>query len=108
MCHDKTCDGNCNNNDCYGLESKKCKGVKKNFVKKNILFENYKDCLFSSQKKNYYAQFNTLRSRKHIITTECVTKVALSANDDKRNIIPNDPEHMTLALGHYSLINNGV
>ena len=109
MCHDKTCDGNCNNNDCYRVESKKCKGVKNNVVKKNILFEIYKDCLFYSQKnKNYHAQFNTLRSRKHIITAECVTKVALSANDDKRYIIPNDPEHRTLAWGPYSLINNGV
>ena len=55
-----------------------------------------------------YAKFNTLRPRKHEVTTECVRKVALSANDDKRHIIPNDPEHKTLALGHYSLINNGV
>ena len=29
---------------------------------------------------------------------------SLSANDDKMYIIPNDPEHRALALGHYSFI----
>ena len=45
----------------------------------------------------------TLRSRKHEINAECITKTALSASDDKRYIVPNDLEHRTLALGHYSL-----
>ena len=61
--------------------------------------EHYKDCLFND--KTYLAKFNVLRSRKHDITTERVTKVALSSNDDKRIIIPDDPEHRTLALGHW-------
>ena len=68
-------------------------------VKDSITFENYKDCLFNNT--TYQAKFNALRSRKHEITTDCITKIALSANDDKRYIIPNDPEHRTLALGHY-------
>lgn len=80
-------------------EEKKCKGVKKSVVKSNITFEHYKDCLFNNV--NYNVKFNTLRSRKHEITTECITKVALSANDDKRIIIPNDPEHRTLTFGHW-------
>ena len=103
-CEKDFCDGSCDDKKCIGNGSKKCKGVKKPVVKDSITFENYKDCLFNNT--TYQAKFNTLRSRKHEITTECVTKVALSANDDKRYIIPNDPEHRTLALGHYRI--NGL
>ena len=46
-------------------------------------------------------KFNILRSSKRDITTECVTKVALSAHDNKRIIIPDDSEHRTLAMGHW-------
>ena len=80
-------------------ETKKCKGVKKNVVNRCITFNHYKDCLFND--KTHYAKFNTLRSRRHEITTEQITKVALSANDDKRYIIQGDPEHRTLALKHW-------
>ena len=82
-----------------GSESKKCKGVKKAVVKNVLTFDDYKDCLFNE--KNYTAKFNTLRSRRQEITTECVTKVALTATDDKRYVLPNDQEHRTLALGHW-------
>ena len=81
-----------------GKTSKKCKGVKKAVVKNALTFENYKDCLFNGT--TYQAKFNVLRSRKHNVTTECVTKIALSAKDDKRHVIPNDPEHRTLAPGY--------
>ena len=82
-----------------GKASKKCKGVKKAVVKNALTFENYKDCLFNGT--TYQAKFNVLRSRKHNVTTECVTNVALSAKDDKRYVISNDPEHRTLALDHH-------
>ena len=78
-----------------------CKGVKKSVVKNSITFENYKECLFGGV--THRAKFNTLRSRRHEITMECITKVALSANDDKRYVILNDPEHRTLALGHHGI-----
>ena len=81
-----------------GKANKKCKDVKNSVVKNSITFENYNDCLFGGMVKR--ARFDILRSRRHEITTECVSKVALSANDDKRYIIPNDVEHRTLALGH--------
>ena len=103
-CEKEFCDGNCDDKQCIGNGGKKCKCVKKSVVKDSITFESYKDCLFNNT--TYQAKFNTLRSRKHEITTDCITKVALSANDDKRYIIPNDPEHRTLALGHYRI--NGL
>ena len=91
----KKCKGEC-----------KCKGVKDSVVKKHMTLSRYKDCLFNE--KTYYAKFNIIRSRKHNITTECVTKVVLSARDDKRWIIPNDPEHRTLAIGHWRTKNQAL
>ena len=79
-----------------GGEEKKCKGVKKVVIKKEITFENYKECLFSGEKQ--WRGMNVFRSRLHEIYTERVIKVALSANDDKR-IIMNDGIN-TLAIGH--------
>ena len=46
-------------------------------------------------------KFNTLKSRKHEVTTETVTKVALSSNDDKRYLIKGS--HQTLPFGHWAL-----
>ena len=103
-CEREFCDGNCDDKGCIGNVGKKCKGVKKAVVKNSITLENYKDCLFGGV--THRAKFNTLRSRRYEITMECITKVALSANDDKRYVIPNDPEHRTLALGHHGI--NGL
>ena len=80
-------------------EVKKCKGVKESVIKTSITFDDYKKCLFDG--KPEYRQMMTFRSRKHEIFTEEVNKVALSANDDKRIILPNKIN--TLAYGHYSL-----
>ena len=74
-----------------GKANKKCKGVKKSVVKDSITLENYKDCLFNGV--THQARF----------ATKCITKIALPTNDNKRYIIPNDPEHRTLALGHYTI-----
>ena len=79
-----------------GSESKKCKGVKKAVVKKGLTIDDYKTCIFRSKPKTI--SFNTLRSRKHEITTETITKIALDQNDDKRYAVEN---YKTLALGHF-------
>ncbi|CAB4026188.1 Hypothetical predicted protein, partial [Paramuricea clavata] len=65
-----------------GEEEKKCKGVKKCVVKNEIVFEDYKNCLFSGTEQ--HRTMNTFRSRQHEITTERINKTALSANDNKR------------------------
>ena len=62
---------------------RKCKGVKKSVVKNTITPEHYEDCLFKDEK--YCVKFNILRSRKHGITTECVTK-ASADNDGHRSL----------------------
>ena len=48
-----------------GSEGKKCKGIKKNVVKKSITFKDYKYCLF--KKSNVYRGQMLFRSFKHDI-----------------------------------------
>ena len=81
-----------------GLESKQCKGVKKSIVKTELTIEDYKRCLFENESK--ITSFNTLRSRKHEISTETITKISLTPNDDKRYAVEN---YKTLAWGHYKI-----
>ncbi|PFX11188.1 hypothetical protein AWC38_SpisGene25251, partial [Stylophora pistillata] len=79
-----------------GDEKKKCKGVKTRVVESTISFNDYKRCLFGGKKQ--HRKMNTLRSRKHEMFMEEINKVALSADDDKRIILPDRVN--TLAIGH--------
>ena len=63
---------------------KKCKGIKKNVVKKGIDLQDYVDCLFSGEKQMRYMKI--IRSENHEIYSKEVNKVALSNEDDKRNL----------------------
>ena len=65
--------------------SKKCKGIKKNVVKKGIDFQDYVDCLFSGKKQ--MRSMNIIRSENHEIFSKQVNKVALSNEDDKRILV---------------------
>ena len=80
-----------------GKEVKKCKGIRKPVIKRDISFEDYKECLFTGNEQ--MRKISVIRSWKHILYTEEVNKVVLSANDDKRLILP-DRIH-TLVYGHY-------
>ena len=82
-----------------GVESKKCKGVKKQVVESSISHEDYKTCLTTG--KEQLRKQNILRSYDHEVYTEEVNKIALSAQDDKRYIL-SDGVH-TLAWGHYKI-----
>ena len=62
--------------------TKKCKGIKKNVVKKD--FEDYVDCLFSGKKQ--MRSMKIIRSENHDIYSKEVNKVALSNEDDKRKL----------------------
>ena len=74
--------------------TKKCKGVKKNVVKREISFEDYVQCLFSGEKQ--MKSMKIIKSENHDIYSKEVNKIALSNDDDKR-ILMEDCIH-TLAL----------
>ena len=63
-------------------EHKKAKGTKKCIVKREIIFENYKDSLFNDQ--GIIRSQQRFRSYNHKVYTEEVNKIVLSSNDDKR------------------------
>ena len=82
-----------------GKEEKKCKGIKKSAIKKNISHEDYRYCLFSE--KPQMRKMNVIRSHKHETFSETVNKIAFSANDDKR--ITMKDKISTLSYGHYKI-----
>ncbi|XP_075231696.1 uncharacterized protein LOC142330354 [Lycorma delicatula] len=78
---------------------KKAKGIKKNVVKNEIEFEDYKKCLLDSNTV-VYRTMKMFRSKKHIIETIQQNKLALSYFDDKRVAID---RLNTLPWGHVSI-----
>ena len=82
---------------CEKKEDKKCKGIKKSVIKKDISHKDYYDCLFKDVQLR--CKMNVIWSRGHNVHSEEANKIALSANDDKR-VILEDGIH-TLAHGHF-------
>ena len=82
-----------------GKENKRCKGIKKNVVEKSITHEDYKTCLQTG--KEQLRRQNIIRSYEHVLYTEEVNKIALSATDDKRYLLKDSYD--TLAWGHYKI-----
>ena len=80
-------------------ELKKCKGIKKCVIRKEIRFKDYKRCLFEGI--NIYKSQLLFRSDKHEIKTLEMNKLALSLQDDKR--IPID-RIASYAMGHYKTL----
>ena len=78
-------------------ESKKCKGIKKCVVKKDIKFEDYKRCLMTGEME-HRSQL-TFIAKLHGISMIETNKLALSSEDDKRTYINNIN---SLARGHYT------
>ena len=66
---------------------KKCKGIKKSVVKKEIIHQNYKDTLFNKSQSNH--TFKAIRSNKHSLSSYVINKTSLSCYDDKRFILDN-------------------
>ena len=79
-----------------GKENKRCKGIKKAVVEKSIRHEDYKTCLTTG--KEQLRRQNIIRSYEHVLYTEEVNKIALSAADDKRYLLKDSYD--TLAWGH--------
>ena len=82
-----------------GEENKKCKGIKKAVVERNIRHEDYKTCLETG--KEQLRKQNIIRSYEHELYTEEVNKIALSSKDDKRYLLKDS--HDTLAWGHHKI-----
>ena len=82
-----------------GKENKKCKGIKKAVVEKSITHEDYKTCLETG--KEQLRRQNIIRSYEHVLYTEEINKIALSAADDKRYLLKDSYD--TLAWGHHRI-----
>ena len=65
-----------------GSEHKKAKGTKKCVIKRELMFENFKESLFNN--KVILRSQKRFRSYDHRVYTEEVNKITLSSNDDKR------------------------
>ena len=63
-------------------EHKKAKGTKKCIIKRELMFENYKESLFDD--KIILRSQQRFRNDHYRVYTEEVNKIALSSNDDKR------------------------
>ena len=61
---------------------KKAKGTKKCVIKKELEFNDYKDCLLNN--KIVLKSQHRFKSERQDVYTEEVNKIALSSNDDKR------------------------
>ena len=85
----------------YNIQKKKCKGIRKCIIKKEITVGDFEECLFSEQPQ--FRTMNTIRSRRHDVGTERVNKTALSADDDKRVILKDKIK--TMAIGHWRTSN---
>ena len=81
-------------------EQKTAKGIKKNIIKNNIKYINYKETLFNNTQMHH--KMKTIRSQNHQIKSYEINKVSLSSYDDKRYILA-DGIH-SYAYSHY-LIN---
>ena len=65
-----------------GSEPKKAKGTKKCVIKRELMFQNYKDSLFNDE--IILKSEQRFKSNYHDVYTEEVNKIAWSSNDDKR------------------------
>lgn len=64
-------------------EEKNCKRVKKKYVKQDLTFVDYKNCVWNSILKE--VSMNVIRSRKPTIFTETIAKNAFSAKNEKNH-----------------------
>ena len=66
-------------------EVRKCKGIKKNVVKKRLNFDDSLQYLFTGRKE--MRKMKIIRSEKHEIYSKEVNKIALSNEDNKRLVL---------------------
>ena len=86
--------------DCGEMSQKKVKGVKKHYVKKNVVHKDFLTVL-KREKRSTMAQFNTFKSTNHVINTVQMSKLCLNVFDDKRFILPDGIN--TLPYGYHRI-----
>ena len=64
-----------------GSKKKKTKGTKKCVIKRRLMLENYKYCLFNE--KTIFKKQQRFKTYYHNMNAEEINKVALSSNDNK-------------------------
>lgn len=79
---------------------KKSKGVKRSVVDNTICFEDYVNCMI--EKSEIVRQQNTIKSHLHNLYSLRQSRIALSANDNKRLIDPDDASR-TWPYGHKNI-----
>ena len=79
-------------------EKKTAKGIVRNVIKNHLKHENYKQILETGERMN--SSMKMIRSFDHDVYTVNVTKISLSAYDDKRFI--KDDGISSYAYGHYA------
>ena len=84
-------------------EKQKAKGLTKSMKNKSLRHENFLKCLKTG--KSQSRKQCLFRSRDHHIFTENMVKVALSCDDDKRIVLGNGID--TLSLGHVASLKPG-
>lgn len=84
-----------------GQTIKKLKSVSKS-VTKSLQFNDYLRVL--NNKETFYAKMFRIYSQNHVLETVEIYKKAMSGNDDKRHVLPNNIN--TLALGHKDILKN--
>ncbi|MES9880481.1 MAG: hypothetical protein ABW185_06315 [Sedimenticola sp.] len=87
----------CHSTDGEETETKKAKGIQKATTEKDLRYEMYENVLMD--KTEILSTMDLIRSRKHNLYCETVTKKSLSPFDDKRYIL-NDGIS-SLSYGHY-------
>jgi len=75
------------------------KGIKKTFAKKHLTHKHYVDVL--NNQVGTKAEYFQIRSKNHVLSTEPITKQALSIFCDKRYIL--DDGVSSLSYGHYKI-----
>jgi len=85
---------------CGEKSKTKVKGIEKSYVKKNVRHQSFVDVLRNLSPPTK-ATFRLFKSTNHVLNTVEITKLCLSAMDDKRYIL-DDGVH-TRAYGHHSL-----
>ncbi|XP_061170624.1 uncharacterized protein LOC133180019 [Saccostrea echinata] len=69
-------------NDGKESEVKKAKGISKSVVSRNLVYQNYVDCLYKRELERH--TMNSIRSENHDLYLKAINKISLSPFDDKR------------------------